>query len=267
MTRILAIFCLIISTIKLSGQEDHWEVYMAQYEKGPGSTIVNMDLKKMAPDKGLPFLFSAGVFFTDCSDGLPSVKELNVLNEISDSIVALVNRLIKNTLVGTFTYQCQRRDYFYVTDTAGLREQVTALIAKYFLSYKPAFNIQADKVWEAYLEFLYPSETIMEYIKNEKIVSQLEKAGDKLDKPRQVDHWLYFKTEADQNCFIKYAAQQHYKTEEKEKISSAAYPFKLHISRIDKVDISSISGITLTLEQEAKKCNGNYDGWETSVVK
>jgi hypothetical protein len=256
------------TSINLSAQDGNWEVYLAQYEKGPGSTVLNMDIKNIAPNKNLPFLFSAGVNFTNCTtDGLPASAEFSNLNRISDSITALVNRLVKNTIVGTFTYQCQRRDYFYVPDTSDLRQQVTNLIIKRFPGYTPAFNIKLDNEWEAYLTFLYPSETIMEYIKNEKVVAQLLKAGDKLEKPRQVDHWLYFKTNVDRNCFIEYANREHYKVETKETMPNGAYLFKLHISRTDNVDLASISKITLELEHEAKKCNGDYDGWETEVVK
>lgn len=268
MKRFFAALFLATLSVSLSAQEANWEVYLAQYEKGPGSTVVNMDIIKIAPDKTLPFLFSAGVIFTNCTgDGFPVSAEFSNLNTISDSIITLLNRLVKNTSVGTFTYQCQRREYFYVPDTAGLRQQISSLISTRFPAYTATFNIKPDKEWEAYLTFLYPSETIMEYIKNEKVLMQLSKAGDKLDKPRQVDHWLYFKKDEDRNCFIRYANQQHYKIGTKETFPDRAFPFKLNISRIDKVNIASISKITLELEHEAKKCHGDYDGWETFVIK
>jgi uncharacterized protein (TIGR01619 family) len=268
MVKIIAVLSLITLTTTLSAQEGNWDAYMAKYEKGPGSTIINMDIKKIAPDKRLPFLFSAGVKFTNCTtDGLPSAPEFDNLNRISDSVVAIIDRLVKNTLVGTFTYQCERRDYFYVPDTTGLRQQVINLLTKRFPAYTPAFNVKLDKKWEAYLDFLYPNEETMEYMKNQKVIMQLQKAGDKLDKPRLVDHWLYFKTENDVNCFIQYANQEHYKIGTKEKVTISGYTYKLQLSRTDKVDLSSISKITLELGRQAKKCNGDYDGWETFVVK
>src|SRR5262245_29725045 len=106
MMRFLSIACAISFAFSVSAQDGHWEVYLAEYEKGPGSTVVNMDIKNTGLDKTLPFLFSAGVTFTDCTaDGLPVHGEFTNLNKISDSITALVNRLVKNILVGTFTYQ------------------------------------------------------------------------------------------------------------------------------------------------------------------
>ncbi|MGZ8553364.1 MAG: hypothetical protein ACXWV8_08160, partial [Chitinophagaceae bacterium] len=83
---LFAVIYLSISSINLFAQEGNWEVYLAQYEKGPGSTVVNMGIKNMAPDKNLPFLFSAGVNFTNCTtDGFPTSDEFGNLNGISDS--------------------------------------------------------------------------------------------------------------------------------------------------------------------------------------
>ena len=74
-------------------QTGDWATYLARYEKGPGSTLVNMTLKKQAPDSSLPYLFAAGVKFKNCTpDGLPAATAFISLNRISDSIVALTGR-------------------------------------------------------------------------------------------------------------------------------------------------------------------------------
>lgn len=253
----------------LSAQDgSYWETYLANYEKGPGSTLVNMDLKKIAPDNSKAFLFAAGVKFKNCSnEGLPAPLAFATLNKISDSIVTLVNRLKRNTLAGTFAYQCERKDYFYVTDTIGLKQEVINLINKRFPGYTPAFLIKQDMGWNAYLNFLYPNEETIEYISNQKVIMRLQKAGDKLDTPRQVDHWLYFKTESDRECFVYYAVSKKFRIEAKEKGGNVSFPFTVHISRTDRIDLASINQLTLSLKEEAKKCKGDYDGWETVVVK
>ena len=191
MKKLVLYISLLSSTSTVMAQQDTWDVYLAQYEKGPGSTMFNMSIKKIAPDTSLPFLFSAGVKYTNCdNEGLPVSAEFKNLSRISDSVIATVNRFVKNIQAGTFTYQCERRDYFYVSDTTGLRQQINILLSKHFTGYEPAFNVKHDKDWAAYLEFLYPNEETMDYMQNEKVLVQLQKGGDKLDKARQVDHWL-----------------------------------------------------------------------------
>jgi regulator of RNase E activity RraB len=52
-----------------------------------------------------------------------------------------------------------------------------------------------------------------------------------------------------------------------EKTSSGKFPYKLHISRIDNVDFDSVDEYVLDLWEFANECNGDYDGWETSIEK
>jgi uncharacterized protein (TIGR01619 family) len=268
MNKMIPSICLLVLTSNLSAQQENWDTYMAHYEKGPGSTLVNMSIKKIAPDKNFPFLFSAGIKFTNCdSSGLPLSSEFTNLYSISDSVVTVVSLLIKNILAGSFTYQCQRRDYFYVPDTAGLRLQLTDFISNHFPGYTAVFDIKKDKDWKTYLDFLYPNEETIEYMKNEKVLMKLRDAGDKSEKARPVDHFLYFNTENDRNCFIQYAIQNHFKIESKTNEKDSRLPYKLQLSRTDKIDLPAISKITLELERQAKKCNGDYDGWETAVTR
>lgn len=263
----ISIFCFLFP-VALFAQQDVWDVYLAQYEKGVGSTLINMSAKSNAPNKAFQCLLVTGVTFDGCnSDGMPSKEQFEELYIISDSIKSIIDRGNNSISVATFTYQCERLDYYYIKDTVGLREPILHMYSKYFKTYKPYFNIKEDKTWEAYLTFLYPNDETLEYIQNQKVLAKLEEGGDKLDKARLIDHWIYFSTEQDRDCFIKYAITAGFKIESKEKTSDAQNPVKLHISKVDKVEIESISKITLNLRKEALKCKGNYDGWETVIVK
>jgi hypothetical protein len=251
----------------IHAQTGDWDTYLARYEKGPGSTMVNMGLKAKAPDSTCPYLFAAGVKFRNCTnDGLPAPTSFISLNRISDSIVSLMGRRSKSILTGTFSYQCERKDYFYVSDTTGLKQAVTTLLNKEFPDYTPAFLIKEDKKWDAYLHFLYPNEETLEYMANQQIVMRLQKAGDKPELPRPVDHFLFFNTAADRDCFIYKAISQHYKIVSKDNEQNPVV-FKLHILRTDKVELAAINKQTLWLKNEARKCRGNYEGWETAIAK
>jgi len=266
-----SILLVLISLFPLlsKAQDSNWDVYMAQYENGAGSVVLDMDLKTTAPDKTLPFVLITGVKFKACQkDGMPLEHEFDSLYRVSDSAKALIDHLVKNRMAGTFTYQCERLDYYYLADTAQLRTNLARLYAASFPGYQPYINIKADKDWKAYLEFLYPNEETYEYMKNQKVVMKLAEAGDKLDQERLVDHFAYFPTENDRECFVTYATQQGFTIASKERSAdNPELPFYLHMTKVGRVDIHTISQLTLTLEREAKKCNGNYDGWETILVK
>lgn len=57
---------------------------MAQYEEGPGSVLLNMDLIQTSPQANKPFLVITGVSFRNCrEDGLPTSDEFDRLYVIS----------------------------------------------------------------------------------------------------------------------------------------------------------------------------------------
>ena len=259
---------LLISLFSFA-QEDQWDVYLAQYEKGVGSTLINMSLKGTAPMKECPFLLKTGVKAINCPpDGLiHQGDELQVIYAISDKMKSIIDFTGKNRQAGTFSYQCARTDYYYVNDTDNIRKLLTAAYKKYFPKYEYTIEIKEDRNWDAYLQFLYPNDETKESMENSKVILGLTNAGDNLTKPRQVDHWLYFKKAADRNSFITYATREKFKIESTGSVQASALPFKLQISRIDMVDLPSITAITQQLRKKAKELNGDYDGWETFVIK
>jgi hypothetical protein len=260
----LFIFLLISNLAK--SQDGNWDAYLAQYEKGPGSVTLNMDLINRAPIREFPYLVITGVNFKNCkADGFPT--DLHELYKISDDIALVINSATKNELVGTFMYQCRRADYIYVSDTLNLRSKLIKAYKEHYKNYKYYISIKPDKAWGGYLEFLYPNEETQEYMRNGKVLMQLQEAGDKSEKPRQVDHWVYFNTAKDRDLFKKYAEGKGFKIEGEEFTKESELPYQLGISKVTAIEISTISAVTLQLRKKAKELRGEYDGWETVVVK
>ncbi|HTA84200.1 MAG TPA: DUF695 domain-containing protein [Bacteroidia bacterium] len=246
-----------------------WDSYMAMYEKGPGSMVYNTSLIKTAPNKDMQFIVITGVTFKNCTkDGLPEKDEFENLYKISDDVQKIIEELTQIAYAGSFTYQCQRLDYIYVKDTTDIKNKLSELYKSKYNNYTPYINIKQDINWEAYLQFLYPNEETQEFTKNQKILSQLQANGDDLTKPRHVDYWIYFNNETDRDAFKKIIINEGFKVENEDKLNdNSAKPFKLHISRIDSVNINYITKVTLGLRDAAKQTNGDYDGWETVIIK
>lgn len=259
---------LITFSITAFGQEENWDTYMANYEKGPGSTLVDLSYKTTAPLKDYPYLLVTGVKTTQCEkDGLPLKKEFDSLYKISDAVNKMVELNGKSKLVGTFTYQCKRLDYYYLQDTAHIREKLDSFYKTTFPSYEAFTTIKSDKAWEVYLGSLYPGESTLEYMSNQKVIMQLMKAGDKLTKPRKIDHYLYFKTKDGRASFSNFAKADLFSIEETSSVQNTAYPYLLKISRVDRVELNAITNLTLKLKTKAKEFDGEYDGWECIVIK
>jgi uncharacterized protein (TIGR01619 family) len=268
MKNILLTVIIILTHQCIYSQEGNWDVYIAQWEEGPGSVTLNMDLINSSPKSDMPFLLITGVKYKKCTeDGFPEKGEFDVLYEISDSVNLTVSKLTLSEHVGTFTHQCERLDYIYIKDTIGIRSKLEKLYSSKFKKYNYYINIKVDERWKAYREFLYPNEETLEYMSNQKIVAKLFEAGDDLSKPRQVDHWIYFRNVKDREAFVNQVKNQNFKIESMDVVKEEKFPFQLHISRKDNVDLQSICKVTLELKKIAALYNGDYDGWETFVVK
>jgi len=118
------------------------------------------------------------------------------------------------------------------------------------------------------LEFLYPLPAQFQSIQNQRVLDSLGKNGDKLTKERPVDHWIYFKSATDVDDFLSKIKDDGFEIVDNDyDVQFGDAPFRLHISRTDKVDYDSIDDYVLYLWKLAGDCNGEYDGWETSVEK
>ncbi len=264
----LALWFTTLCTLNTYAQEENWDTYLANYDGKPGTTIVDMGIKVIAPIAKFPFALITGVKYKNCDkDGFPSASEFDKLYIISDTVAAKLKALSPNRMAGTFTYDCERLDYYYLADTVHIRKVLTAVYESQFKGYSFYINITVDKKWTAYLEFLYPNDETREYMSNQKILIALSEAGDKLESSRKVDHWAYFKTEKDRSCFIEHIKKMGFKVEEATIHKKTQLPYKLQFSRNEIVELVSITKITLELRTQAIQCNGDYDGWETFVVK
>jgi uncharacterized protein (TIGR01619 family) len=262
----LVLACLMFVACK--AQQENWDVYLAQYDEGVGSTTLNMDLIHYAPIKALPYLIKVSIIVNNCpNDGLPEAKELGKLHVMSDDIIKLISTsTVQNQFTGTFTYQCEKMNYIYASDTLHVRDKLMKLLQDKYAAYEYYISIKPDIKWEAYTTFLYPNEITQEFMANEKVIEQLEAAGDDNSKSRPIDHWFYFSSDKDRKTFIESLKTQGFKVEATEQVNGPA-PFQLHVSKPGNINIRELSDLTLELRKKAKEYHGEYDGWECVVIK
>jgi len=75
-----------------------------------------------------------------------------------------------------------------------------------FKGYEFDSGWKEDPNWAKYVEVLYPSEENRQCMENRKVLDVLEQKGDKLERPRDVWHWIYFRTDTDREQFFESVA-------------------------------------------------------------
>lgn len=251
----------------LSHEED-WDFYFSNVDDIIGSFYVDLGLSKIAPVKDKPNLVWVSLKMNNPrEDGLSSNEESETLYAIEDRLQEFISKNYTAIYTGRLTSNNNRDFYFYFGDTTLYDKTISeAMVA--FPSYAYDFGIKEDSDWSTYTDFIYPNPRQFQSIQNRRVVYNLEKNGDPLTKARQVDHWIYFKTDSDRSEFLKKIVPLKFDiVSGNEKTSSGEFPYKLHISRIDNVDFDSVDEYVLDLWEFANECNGDYDGWETSIEK
>ena len=244
-----------------------WTFYFSNVNDKLSSIATDLNLVAIAPVKGQENVIYVSITMPNPQDnGLSSNHDADELWEIED---ALINRLnekkLNYTFVGRLTSDGYRDLYFFGESTVLIEKEVASAMTA-FPNFKFDFGHKVDKGWSGYFDFLYPLPRQLQVIQNRRVVEQLEKNGDSLTKPREVFHWIYFKTKDELNQFENYTSSLGFETKNKgETKQLEQYQFVISISRVDKVGYGDIDEYTLDLWQKASELNGDYDGWETSV--
>lgn len=256
-----------ITHSKVEHQEE-WEFYFSNVNGKLGSLFVDLGLHKVAPMVDKPNVVWVSIKMNNPrEDGLSSQEESELLNKIEDALVDKITSKHNSIYVGRLTSAGDRDLYFYFGDTTLYDKTISEVMGTY-PKYKFDFGKKEDKEWSGYFDFLYPTPEQFQSIQNRRVIEQLEKGGDKLIKAREVDHWIYFKTEKDRETFVQKISNDGFSIVDKDydnKLDEMLY--KLHIKRVDKVDYNSVDEYVLYLWKLANETNGDYDGWETSIEK
>lgn len=148
--------------------KDFWWPYLASYESGPGSTRVNLGLKKQVPVSEYPYLVVTGPRYkASGTEGFPGQAEIDRLNVLSTKIVDAIAAVSPSIYAGTFTHQSEQLHYVYVKKRDGIESALKIVYAKSCQGCKVYTNIKHDPTWSTYSNFLYPNPRTLEFYRQE----------------------------------------------------------------------------------------------------
>lgn len=242
--------------------EEKWDFYFSNVNDVLGSINVDLGLNDIAPLTSKSNVAWVSVLMQKPKEnGLSSNEESIKLFEIEDSIV---NTISSSIFVGRLTSGNARDFYFYIQDTTYFENEVKKAMSS-FSSYQFQFGTKPDPEWDGYFSFLYPLPQQTQCIQNRHVIENLEKNGDNLTKERDVNHWSYFPTEKDLKNFKDSISPRGFKILDSKKDSSSEFPYCLIYSKSANINYQNIDDIIIPIWKLSQNCNGDYDGWETSV--
>ena len=243
----------------------NWDFFMCRIEGAPASIRTNLALIEVAPLERLSQRLQFYIKMQNPRpDGLSSNEEYPILCDIEDAIGEKAGAT-GAVLAGVVRSEGFLELWFYTQNAKTLAKTCEEALQT-FEGYQSGYNIAEDPEWEDYFGFLYPDEFSYQTMQNRKVLMQLEKNGDKMEVPREIDHFFYFKEAAQQQAFAKEAEAKGFKVRfnddefvEDRKAEGKEYPYMVEATREDSpLDINDIVWDLLEL---ASPFEGNYDGW------
>ena len=249
----------------------NWDFFMCRIEGAPASIRTNLALIEVAPLEGLTQRLQFYIKMQNPRpDGLSSNEEYPILCDIEDAIGE------KAEATGAVSAGVVKSEgflelWFYTQNAEDLAKTCEEALQA-FEGYQSGYNIAEDPEWEDYFGFLYPDEFSYQTMQNRKVLMQLEKNGDKMEVPREIDHFIYFKEAAQQQAFAKEAKAKGFKVRfnddefvEERKAEGKEYPYMVEATREDSP--LAIDDIVWDLLELASPFEGNYDGWGCANVQ
>ena len=243
----------------------NWDFFMCRIEGAPASIRTNLALIEVAPLEGLTQRLQFYIKMQNPRpDGLSSNEEYPILCDIEDAIGE------KAEATGAVSAGVVKSEgflelWFYTQNAEALAKTCEEALQA-FEGYQSGYNIAEDPEWEDYFGFLYPDEFSYQTMQNRKVLMQLEKNGDKMEVPREIDHFIYFKEAAQQQAFAKEVEAKGFKVRfnddefvEDRKAEGKEYPYMVEATREDSP--LAINDIVWDLLELASPFEGNYDGW------
>lgn len=134
--------------------------YTRKYNGKTGLMSLNGSLKAGAPDAGKTFLLITGITFPECDGkGLPKKGFRETLQTIDDATTRQLQLLGIAVKAAGFTYNCNQRGYYYLSDTADVRTVLETFYRQNFPQYAWQVHMRPDAEWDVYQRYLYPAMT------------------------------------------------------------------------------------------------------------
>ena len=243
-----------------------WDFYMCRLDDKPAFIFLPLDLLKDPPRAKYPHLCIVRLHFLHPrEDGLSSNEEFDTLVAIEDSVQETLTAGQAAIYAGRVTTDGYRAFVFYTSAPERCQEQV-AQVMRGFAAYEYTTSTRPDENWNLYREFLYPAPKQWASIQNRRVLASLEKHDDPLTQAREIDHWAHFPTAEARDRFLQKALELGY-TPRPAQAARDEGGFLGRVSRVDIPSYANIDSVTWPLHEAATEAGGEYDGWESPVMR
>ncbi len=246
---------------------ESWMTFVTRIEETPVIMFVDGQFADTAPVETMPKLLRMQINLREPdANGFPSEAEQTLLDQLEARIMEIVSANLNGVYVGRMTFNGMRTFCSYASTDENY-EALTTHVMESFSDYAWGVDTADDPAWSMYREQLLPTKYDKQSMKNAQVVNALFEAGDQIDQPRDVRHWAYFPTDEARQAYIQRVTDGGMTVESQSEHDDKALPFGVATAMNHAVAGMYIDDLTCGLLDIAEDLGGEYDGWESPVVK
>jgi hypothetical protein len=242
----------------------NWEYFPCTIGEYAASIFVDVSMVDRLSECPVNLVRLSVIYKNPREDGLPTRDEYQALSDIEDCIVKTTGS--GDRYVGRRTYNKRRQFYIYSARPKADWKGFAAELADQS-RYDIRMNYEEDAARTGYTADLYPSQDDWQIITDLRVIESLRSEGDDGSAPRLIDHWAYFPLQDAARRFAAWAQEQGFTELREGSYATDRGDYCVRLSHEGTVRINAIGNRTIALNRAAREHGGNYDGWETPVIK
>ena len=244
---------------------EEWQYFPCAMGENTAFIFLDVGVAKTL-EKAPPTLVTIRLAYKKATpNGLPTDEEFEPVRSIEKALEDFVNET-SSWYVGRVTVAGHRHFYVYSSvEETRWWTFLESLSASH--GYKLQMALSSDPQHQRYWQELYPTDDDWRVIHDLRVIDALKKEGDDGTAPRQVDHWVYFESEAATSPFLKWALDERFTHDKANSHNVDDGKYCLRLCHEGPATINSISARTIALRRKALEHGGDYDGWETFVIR
>lgn len=247
--------------------QEYWEAYMKPMEGHPSMVSFNAGVSDTVPDSEYMYVgFVKVPLKLPTAEGLITAEEEDEIGFIEDRLEMESLRYRHGKYIGRIITQGTVTFIYYLKLDFEWGDTANAAM-KHFENYRYEVGSRMDMEWEVYTKLLFPTAAEWQIIQNHHTCDQLKEAGDNLRLPRAIEHKMFFEMAENRTAFAAHMDKEGFRVQKEFGPTEDVPLYGLQFYRIDTPFYYDIDNLTLSLIAEGESFNGQYDGWETSLVK
>ncbi len=248
--------------------QEYWESYIKFIDGHKAMVSFNAGVSDFVPDDKYMYVGFVKVKLNQAKeDGLVNENESDDIGFIEDRLEMESLRWRSGKYIGRIITQGEVNFIYYLQLDFEWKNTVESAMS-HFKEYCYEFGSRMDMEWEVYQKLLFPTIKQWQIIANHHSCDKLKEQGDNLHVKRAIEHKAYFKSADEREKFITLIQKESFTCKDKTEV-----PFQDNIMygiefyRMDSAFYYDIDELTQILIDLTHSCNGQYDGWESSLVK